>query len=144
MRKIGLLFLLIFTAAIPLSAEDWPQWRGVNRDGVWHESGLLEKFDAERLTPKWRVEIASGYSGPTVAKGRVYVTDRITKPVSTERVHCFDERRPLWLATAVDPGTQQPGRAYQLLQWCAGAGCRTPVYECKRGPRILVGHACSR
>ena len=69
-------------------ADDWPQWRGVNRDGVWHETGIVEKFD--ELQIRWRAEIAAGYSGPTVAEGRVYVTDRITKPQQMERVHCFD------------------------------------------------------
>jgi outer membrane protein assembly factor BamB len=33
--------------------------------------------------------ISSGYSGPTVAGGKVYVTDRVLKPFQ-ERVHCFD------------------------------------------------------
>ncbi|MHC4484957.1 MAG: PQQ-binding-like beta-propeller repeat protein [Planctomycetota bacterium] len=37
-----------------------------------------------------RVKIANGYSGPTVASGRVYVTDRLTTPTAVERVHCFD------------------------------------------------------
>lgn len=69
-------------------ADDWPQWRGVNRDGVWLETGIVEKFD--ELSIRWRTEIGAGYSGPTVAEGRVYVTDRITKPQQMERVHCFD------------------------------------------------------
>ena len=69
-------------------ADDWPQWRGVNRDGVWHETGIVDEFD--ELPIRWRAEIAAGYSGPTVAEGRVYVTDRITKPQQMERVHCFD------------------------------------------------------
>ncbi|MEC8345913.1 MAG: hypothetical protein VXZ63_12260, partial [Planctomycetota bacterium] len=25
----------------PLLADDWPQWRGVHRDGTWNESGVL-------------------------------------------------------------------------------------------------------
>ena len=72
------------------TASDWPQWRGANRDGVWLETGLVEKFDAAQLPIRWRAPISSGYSGPTVANGRVYVTDRITKPQQMERVHCFD------------------------------------------------------
>ena len=91
--RIAYLTLLVSIVAVSQAfGEDWPQWRGMNRDGVWHETGLIETFSSDRLTPKWRVEIAAGYSGPTVAKGRVYVTDRVAKPVSIERVHCFDER----------------------------------------------------
>src|SRR5438034_1075042 len=85
-------FFLFFTlAAISEAArgEDWPQWRGANRDGVWRETGIVQKFASDQLTPKWRVPLGSGYCGPTVAHGRVYVMDRITRPVESERVHCF-------------------------------------------------------
>lgn len=86
-------FLSIAIVAMGLSisrADDWPQWRGPTRDGVWQESGVVEKFKSSRLTPRWRVPISSGYSGPTVADGRVYVTDRVEEPKQIERVHCFD------------------------------------------------------
>ncbi|HET6879771.1 MAG TPA: PQQ-binding-like beta-propeller repeat protein [Pirellulales bacterium] len=75
-----------------LNADDWPQWRGPTRDGVWRESGVVEHFKSSHLTPRWRVPISSGYSGPTVAKGRVYVTDRVEEPKQIERVHCFDAK----------------------------------------------------
>lgn len=80
-------------------AEDWPQWRGVNRDGVWNETGLVEKFDGPQIKIRWTAKIASGYSGPTVAQGRVYVTDRLMEPAQQERVHCFDEQTgaPVWM-----------------------------------------------
>lgn len=68
---------------------DWPQWRGVNRDGVWREVGILTKLPAE-FEPRWTTPIGSGYSGPTVAAGRVYVTDRVDDEKETERVHCFE------------------------------------------------------
>ena len=38
---------------------------------------------------RWSVPIGSGYSGPTVADGRVYVTDRIVDPEQIERGSCF-------------------------------------------------------
>src|SRR5437899_12568431 len=87
------LFLAATASALiaAASAEDWPQWRGPNRDGVWRETGIVQKFATSQLAPKWGVEIGSGYCGPTVAKGRVYVMDLVTRPTSKERVHCFDE-----------------------------------------------------
>src|SRR5260370_36421473 len=86
-------------------ADDWPQWLGPERDGVWRETGILAKFPAEGPTVRWRTPIGAGYSGPAVAAGRVYVTDRKLatggknsgdpfgrKAVSgTERVLCLDE-----------------------------------------------------
>ena len=79
-------------------ADDWPQWRGPNRDGVWKETGLLEKFPDAQIKLRWRTPIASGYSGPTVADGRVYVTDRPRDPQQVERVLCLDadSGRELW------------------------------------------------
>ena len=32
--------------------EDWPQWRGPNRDGVWRETDIVEKFSTKELQPK--------------------------------------------------------------------------------------------
>lgn len=72
------------------SADEWPQWRGINRDGVWAETGVVDKFETPEIDLKWKVPIGSGYCGPTVADGRVYVTDRLIDPKQIERVHCFD------------------------------------------------------
>ncbi len=73
-------------------ADDWPQWRGPERDGVWRETGVVAKFAGPELKLLWQAPVGSGYSGPTVAHGRVYVTDRIVDPSQQERVHCFDAK----------------------------------------------------
>lgn len=80
------LFLSIFSQS---DEADWPDWRGVNRDGKWHEKGILQRFDTELISPKWSVSVSSGYSGPTVSDHKVYVTDRTNMPAQ-ERVHCFN------------------------------------------------------
>ena len=64
-------------AAADSGTHDWPQWLGPQRDGVWRETGLLEKFPAGGPPVRWRTPIGSGYSGPAVANGRVFVMDRI-------------------------------------------------------------------
>ncbi len=74
------LFLLAITfflvRAGVLRAGDWPQWLGPQRDSVWRETGILQKFPAGGPPVRWRTPIGGGYSGPAVAHGRVYVTDR--------------------------------------------------------------------
>ncbi len=89
-------FALALGASVTLvslaRADDWPQWRGPGRDGVWKEKGLIEKFAGPDLKPLWEVKIGSGYCGPTVAAGRVYVMDREFEPKQTERVYCFDSK----------------------------------------------------
>jgi outer membrane protein assembly factor BamB len=57
-------------------ADDWPQWLGPRRDGVWRESGILEKFPPGGPKIKWRVPIAAGYSGVAVAGDRLILMDR--------------------------------------------------------------------
>lgn len=90
MPKNAAALTLIFLITADAWCDDWPQWRGLNRDGVWHEDGIVEKFESEQIPIKWRVPTSSGYSGPTIADGRVYVTDFVVEPEQTERVHCFD------------------------------------------------------
>src|SRR5690242_12740275 len=88
MPALRLLSLATIVAAAPLHADDWPQWRGPSRDGVWRESGILEAIPQSGLTIRWRAKVGAGYSGPVVAQGRVYVTDHVFEP-ELERVLCF-------------------------------------------------------
>ena len=101
-HRISTVLVVLSTAGgALLRAEDWPQWRGTNRDGVWHESGIIDAFPKSSLDIVWRAKIASGYCGPTVADGRVFVSDRVVKPNQVERVHCFEAKmgKPLWTYT---------------------------------------------
>ncbi len=79
-------------------ADDWPQWRGPQRDGVWRETGILEAIPAAGLPIRWRTKVGAGYSGPVVAQGRVFVNDHQFEP-EVERIVCFDEAtgRELWV-----------------------------------------------
>ena len=79
--------------------DDWPQWRGTNRDGAWNEKGILESFPASGLEVRWRAPVGVGFSTPVISGGHVFVTDSLLeKPTARERVHCFDEAtgKPLW------------------------------------------------
>src|SRR5262245_8414573 len=60
--------------------DDWPQWLGPKRGGVWRETGILEKFPKGGPKVLWRTPIGGGYSGPAVAEDRVFVTDRTLAP----------------------------------------------------------------
>jgi outer membrane protein assembly factor BamB len=56
------------------SAEDWPQWRGPNRDGISKETGLLKKWPEGGPKLLWQVSDAGeGYSAPAVAGERLYL-----------------------------------------------------------------------
>ncbi len=74
--------------AVAAHAEDWPQFRGPNRDGVWGETGILEKIPPSGIDVRWRAKVGNGFSGLVVAEGRVFVTDHRFNP-EVERVVCL-------------------------------------------------------
>jgi outer membrane protein assembly factor BamB len=83
-------------------AEDWPQWRGPQRNATWREVDLLTSFSPEGLKVLWRAPIGTGFSSPSIAAGRVYVTySRVTKSAADENVLCLDSRtgKSLWTHT---------------------------------------------
>lgn len=87
---VVLILQLLLSAA--LRADDWPQWRGPNRDGVCREAGLLETFPADGLKIRWRVPVGWGQSSPVVAQGRVFLHDSdLSDYPGKERLHCWDE-----------------------------------------------------
>jgi len=87
------LLLLLAVLAAPLHADDWPQWLGPQRDAVWRETGIVEKFPADGPAVRWRVPIGGGYSGPAVADGRVYVLDRQLATDASNPKNAFDRSR---------------------------------------------------
>ena len=94
-----LVVVFCFTCSIAV-AEDWPQWRGPNRDGVWQAENLVDELPEGQLPLDWSVDIGAGYSGPTVADGRVFVMDRQTADgKQTERILCLDSKtgKQLWV-----------------------------------------------
>lgn len=111
LARLGLLALLCTEIEVTC-ADDWPQWMGPQRDGVWRETGVVEKFPASGAPRRWRTEIGGGYSGPSVAGDRVYLMDRLvptnapkaksafdtSRLPGNERVLCFNEAdgRLLW------------------------------------------------
>src|SRR5262245_58751338 len=91
--RFGASVAVMALLATTLRADDWPQWRGPNRDAVWAETGLLQSFPAGGLKVRWRAPVGWGLSSPIVSQGRVYLAaSEIIKPKANERVHCFDER----------------------------------------------------
>ena len=62
--------------ATSVRADDWPQWLGPQRDGVWREAGIIEKLP-DQPNYRWRTKIGAGYAGPAVANGKVLLMDRI-------------------------------------------------------------------
>ncbi len=57
------------------SCDDWPQWRGSQRDGIWHEKGIRTDLPEGQLPWTWSAEIDRAIRSHR-RQGRVYVMDR--------------------------------------------------------------------
>ncbi len=127
--------------ATPVGAEDWPQWRGASRLGIWHETGIIDRFPAEGLQVAWRTPVRSGFAGPAVADGRIFLLDWMEDPQSrtldgTERVVALDEQTGavLW--------THEWHTSYRMLMVTYAIGPRaTPTVD---GDRVYVVGATGR
>lgn len=70
--------------------QDWPQWRGIDRNAMINDPSLLKSLPEGEIPKKWTAAVGPGYSGPTIADGLVYLTDRSPDDVrATERILCF-------------------------------------------------------
>ena len=132
--RTTLIFGVLAGWVLPLSANDWPEWRGVNRDGVWAETGIVDELPTD-LNVKWRLPINSGYSGAAVADGRVFITDWAEDSTSrtmdgTERAIAIDEETGEILWVREWPTT------YRMLMISYAIGPRaTPTVD---GDRVYV------
>jgi len=62
--------------SVNLSASDWPQWRGPQRNGHLEQAAPWpDALDSGRLKLLWRVPLGPSYSGPIVVGPRVFVTE---------------------------------------------------------------------
>lgn len=87
-------------------ADDYPQWLGPKRDGVFREKGIMSAWPKDGPKVLWKVPCGGGYSGVAVADGKVFLTDRVLKSGTPspknpfdraalpglERVRCLDEQ----------------------------------------------------
>ena len=51
---------LILVGPAMVFADDWPQWLGPQRDAIWRETGILEKFPLGGPEVRWRIPIGGG------------------------------------------------------------------------------------
>lgn len=133
--RLGFVCLPVFALAVGLQAEDWPQWRGEDRTGVWNDAGIVESFADDGLTVKWRTPVRAGFAGPAVAGGRVFVADYEEIPGTRtmdghERLVALDERTGQLLWEQTWPAT------YRNLQVKYATGPRAvPTVD---GDRVYV------
>ena len=70
----GTVVVWLFASAVALG-QDWPQWRGPNRDAAATSFTPPARWP-EQLTQRWKIEVGLGYATPIVVGNRVYMWAR--------------------------------------------------------------------
>src|SRR5436309_15309983 len=80
------------------AAEDWPQWRGPNRDGISTETGLLKDWPAGGPPLLWKATgLGEGYSTVSVSAGRIFTIGDRSGASFVVAVNVADGK-PVWSA----------------------------------------------
>ena len=111
-----------------LTAGDWPQWRGPDRNGISSEK-VSAVWPAEGPKVLWQASVGTGFSSLSVSQGRVYTMGNTT---NQDTIWCFDANtgKPLWhhsYAAQLSPQwyeggpgstpTVYSGRVFTLSKW---------------------------
>jgi outer membrane protein assembly factor BamB len=83
---IGLCGAALLAGTPSASAQDWPQWRGLNRDAK--AAGFtVPKTWPQQLTQKWKITAGRGVASPSVAGDKVYL---FVREGETEVIRCLE------------------------------------------------------
>ncbi|MBM3887699.1 MAG: hypothetical protein FJ388_01100 [Verrucomicrobia bacterium] len=58
--RLGVALVVSIWLSNLVCADDWPQWMGPQRDGIWRETGIIEKFPPQGPAVRWRAPIGGG------------------------------------------------------------------------------------
>ncbi len=69
----ALVLVCFYITGAAQATNDWPQWRGPNRDGISKETGLLKQWPENGPALVWKaIGAGRGYSSMSVAKGKIF------------------------------------------------------------------------
>ena len=92
------IILTALLGAFTAVAEDWPHWRGPDRNGISRETDWKEA----RPRRVWQARVGTGFSSISVAKGRVYTMGNSR---DQDTVFCLSEKtgKVIWTHTYNSP-----------------------------------------
>ncbi|MDR2038436.1 MAG: PQQ-like beta-propeller repeat protein [Bacteroidales bacterium] len=100
---IAALYISSFCPVV--TAQDWPQFLGPDRDSKSPQKGLLRSWPESGPEVLWSVDVGIGYGGPVVKNGKVYLLDRDDE--TGDIMRCFDLKtgEELWKFSYDSPGS---------------------------------------
>jgi outer membrane protein assembly factor BamB len=79
------------------SADDWPQWRGPDRDGISQETGLLKAWPEGGPKRVWHVkDLGGGYGSPSIVGERIYVVANEGLEAESVKALATQDGHTLW------------------------------------------------
>lgn len=111
-RLLTLTLTSTFLLCAITRADDWPQWRGPNRDGKSAETGLLKKWPEKGPELAWTFkDTGGGYSGPAIVGGKIYIMG--ARKGGTDLI-ALDEKtgKELWSTQITTPAFDFKGNAW--------------------------------
>jgi len=100
----------IASAALVTMAQDWPQWRGANRDAKATGFNVPKTWPKE-LTQKWKVTVGSGDATPSLVGDKLYVFSR---EEGDEMIRCLDAAtgKEVWKDKYEAPAVKGPDSSH--------------------------------
>ena len=100
---------LLFSATA-VRAQDWPQWRGPNRDGRVTGFSAPKTWPKE-LTQKWKVAVGDGVATPALVGDKLYVFSRES---GNEVIRCLSAEtgKELWQDKYETGGASGPAASF--------------------------------
>jgi outer membrane protein assembly factor BamB len=118
--KLSLIAAVALLAATSPAA-DWPQWRGLNRDGISSEK-VSAAWPADGPKVLWRASVGTGFSSISVSHGRAYTMGNTN---NEDAIWCFEAGtgKRIWQHTYAAPLSPQ---------WYEGGPGSTPTVSGNR------------
>jgi outer membrane protein assembly factor BamB len=103
--KFNSFCVVILICISNLSAQDWPQYLGPDRNSTSSQKNLLRSWPEGGPEMLWSVEVGIGYGGPIAMDGKIYLLDRDDKV--GDYMRCFDlsTGKELWSYGYESPGS---------------------------------------
>src|SRR5687768_13688936 len=102
--------LIVSLGANALLAQDWPQWRGPNRDAKAADFKAPKTWPNE-LIQKWKVFVGDGVATPALVGDKVYV---FTREEGNELMRCLNaaDGKELWQDKYESLGASGPAQSF--------------------------------
>src|SRR5262245_23508699 len=98
---------IILAADAEKSAADWPQWRGLHRNGVAADKGLLQRWEGNGPPLAWKAGgLGEGLASVVIVDGKIYTMGKRKGAVLVMARDGMDGQE-LW-ATPVGTGGDAP------------------------------------